>query len=97
MAKKFAGKETVILGISPDAPSKQAKFKAKHDLPYTLLCDIEHKVAEAYGAWKLKTFMGRKFMGVERSTFVIDKKGKIAQIFEKVKAAGHAEAVLCTL
>jgi len=97
MARQFAGKGTVILGISPDAPGKQAKFKQKQELPYTLLCDVEHKVAEAYGVWKLKTFMGRKFMGVERSTFVIDKTGKIAQIFEKVKAAGHAEAVLCAL
>ena len=87
----------MILGISPDPPAKQAKFKQKHQLPYTLLCDVEHKVAEAYGAWKLKTFMGRKFMGVERSTFVIDKKGRIAEVFEKVKAAGHAEAVFCSL
>jgi len=87
----------VIVGISPDPPAKQARFKQKHELPYTLLSDVEHKVAEAYGAWKQKTFMGRKYMGVERSSFVIDKKGKIAQVFEKVKAAGHAEEVLCTL
>ena len=66
MHKKFGGKDTVILGISPDPPAKQAKFKQKHELPYTLLCDVEHKVAEAYGVWKLKTFMGSKFMGVER-------------------------------
>ena len=87
----------MIVGISPDPPAKQARFKQKHELPYTLLSDVEHKVAEAYGAWKQKTFMGRKYMGVERSSFVIDKKGKIAQVFEKVKAAGHAEEVLCTL
>jgi thioredoxin-dependent peroxiredoxin len=83
-----------VLGISPDPPAKQAKFKARHGLTYTLLCDVEHKVAEAYGVWKQKSMLGRKYMGVERTTFLIDKDGRIAQVFEKVKPVGHAKNVL---
>ena len=92
--KKFAGKDTVVLGISPDTPEKQAKFKAKNKLPFTLLCDTEHNVAEAYGVWKEKSFLGKKYMGVERTTFLIDKNGRIAQVFERVKPLGHAGKVL---
>jgi peroxiredoxin Q/BCP len=91
--KKFAGKDTVILGISADKPEKQAKFKKRNDLPYTLLSDIDHKVAEAYGVWAEKSMLGRKYMGIARTTFLIDKEGKIAKVFEKVKPAGHAEEV----
>jgi thioredoxin-dependent peroxiredoxin len=83
----------VILGASPDAPAKQAKFRKKYELPFTLLADEGHDIAEAYGVWQLKTFMGRKYMGVERTTFVIDPAGRVARVFEKVKAAGHADEV----
>ncbi len=86
----------MILGISPDSPKAQASFKAKFDLPFTLLCDVDKKVAEAYGVLKEKNMYGRKVMGIERSTFVIDESGKIRKIFAKVKAEGHAGAV-CSL
>ena len=78
----------MILGASPDSVEKQAKFKAKFDLPYALLADKDHKIAEAYGAWQEKSLMGKKYMGVVRSTFIIDPKGKVARVFEKVKDAG---------
>ena len=93
----FAKKDTVILGISPDDGKSQAKFKTKFGLPYTLLCDPEHSVAEAYGVWKEKSMYGRKYMGIERTTFVIGPDGKIARIFEKVKPEGHAAQVLAAL
>jgi thioredoxin-dependent peroxiredoxin len=91
------GSETIVLGISPDAPKQQAKFKGKFGFPYPLLADTEHAVAEAYGVWKEKSMYGKKYMGIERTTFVIDKNGNIARIFNKVKPAGHAEEVLATL
>src|SRR5258708_7914820 len=75
---KFATRDTVIVGVSPDAAAAQSKFKAKFDLPFTLLADTGHQVAEAYGAWKEKSMYGKKYMGIERTTFLIDKKGKIA-------------------
>jgi peroxiredoxin Q/BCP len=81
------------LGISADTVEKQAKFKKKNDLPFTLLADVDHNVSEAYGVWKQKSMMGRKYMGIERTTFVIDGNGRIAQVFEKVKPAGHAAEV----
>jgi peroxiredoxin Q/BCP len=83
----------VVLGISADKPEKQAKFKQKQNLPYTLLCDVDHKVAEAYGVWVQKSMMGRKYMGIARTTFLIDKDGRIAKVFENVKPAGHADQV----
>ena len=91
---KFATKDTVVVGISPDTPAAQAKFRAKYQLPFTLLADADHVVAEAYGVWKEKSMYGKKYMGVERSTFVIDADGKIGKIFEKVKPEGHAASVL---
>ena len=90
---KFQGTDTTILGISPDAPAAQAKFKQKFELPYTLLCDTEHEVAEAYGVWKEKSMYGKKYMGIERTTFLIDKNGNVAKIFRKVKPEGHADEV----
>ena len=90
----FAGKDAVILGISPDKPAKQAKFKTKFDLLFPLLADVETKVAQAYGVSKEKSMYGKKYMGIERSTFVIDEKGKIARIYAKVKVPGHAADVL---
>ena len=84
----------MIVGISADAVEKQAKFKTKYGLPYTLLADTEHKVAEAYGVWVEKSLYGRKYMGLERTSFLIDEKGKIKKVFEKVKTETHAAEVL---
>lgn len=95
--KKFEKKGVVVLGISKDAPKAQTTFKQNQGLPYTLLCDVDKKVADAYGVWKEKNMYGKKVMGVERSTFVIDEQGKIQKIFAKVKPAGHAEEVLAAL
>ena len=97
--QEFAGTGTVILGISVDKPEKQARFKKRYDLPYTLLSDVDHKVAEAYGVWVEKSMLGRKYMGIARTTFLIDKEGKIAKVFEKVKPLGHAGEVyqVCSL
>nr|WP_068316108.1 thioredoxin-dependent thiol peroxidase [Pseudovibrio hongkongensis] len=83
-----------ILGISPDEARKHDKFKAKYELEFTLGADTEHKTAEAYGVWVEKNMYGKKFWGIERSTFLIDKDGNIAKLWRKVKVAGHAEAVL---
>ena len=96
-SKKFAKKDAVIVGISPDAVKSQAKFKDKFDLPFTLLCDVDKKAAEAYGVWKEKNMYGKKVMGIERTTFVIGEDGRIAKIYPKVKAQGHAEQVLAAL
>jgi peroxiredoxin Q/BCP len=95
--KKFEKKGVVVLGISKDTPKAQTTFKVNQKLPYTLLCDVDKKVAEAYGVWKEKNMYGKKVMGVERTTFVIDEQGKIAKIFSKVKPAGHAAEVLAGL
>lgn len=93
----FRGMDAVILGVSPDTPKAQAKFKQKFKLPFTLLCDTEHEVAEAYGAWGEKSMYGKKYMGVARMTFVIDAEGRIKKIFPKVKPAGHAAEVMAVL
>jgi peroxiredoxin Q/BCP len=84
----------VILGVSPDEVKSHDKFKAKFDLPFPLLADPDHAVAEKYGVWKEKSMYGKKYMGVQRSTFVIDSVGKIAKIFSKVKVPEHHEEVL---
>jgi peroxiredoxin Q/BCP len=86
-----------VVGISPDQPPALAKFKTKYNLNFPLLSDPEHAVAEAYGVWVEKSNYGRKYMGLERSTFLIDKDGKIATIFRNVKVDGHTEAVLAAL
>ena len=72
---------------------KQARFREKYELPFTLLADEDHAIAEAYGVWKLKKFMGKEYMGVERTTFVIDPEGTVVRVFEKVNPSGHAEDV----
>jgi peroxiredoxin Q/BCP len=90
---RFDGSRALVLGISPDSVASHVKFRAKYQLPFSLLADVEHAVAEAYGVWREKSMYGRKYMGVERSTFVIDAQGRIAHVFAKVKPAGHAEAV----
>jgi peroxiredoxin Q/BCP len=91
---QFDKDDTVIVGISPDPETAQAKFKTKYGLPFTLLADVDHQAAEAYGVWVEKNMYGRKHMGVERSTFVIGKDGRIAKTFHKVKPDGHAGQVL---
>ncbi|MGO4881817.1 MAG: thioredoxin-dependent thiol peroxidase [Bryobacteraceae bacterium] len=95
--KKFEKKGVVVLGISKDSPKAQTTFKQNQRLPYTLLCDVDKKAVEAYGVWKEKNMYGKKVMGVERTTFVIDEQGKVQKIFSKVKPAGHAEEVLAAL
>jgi peroxiredoxin Q/BCP len=90
---RFKKNRAVILGISPDSVRSHQKFKAKYDLPFTLLADTDHAVAEAYGVWVQKSMYGRKYLGVERTTFIINADGRIANVFEKVKPAGHAEEV----
>jgi peroxiredoxin Q/BCP len=96
-AKQFTKKDTVIVGVSPDKSAAQSKFKSKFDLPFTLLADIEHKTAEDYGVWKEKSMYGKKYMGIERTTFLIDKAGALHKIFHKVKPEGHAEEVYAVL
>ena len=91
---KFEAKDAVILGVSPDSVKSHDKFKEKFDLPFTLISDEDHKIAEAYGVWQEKSMYGRKYMGIVRSTFIIDEKGKIAAIYDKVKVNGHAAEVL---
>jgi len=96
-SKKFTKANTVIVGVSPDPTKAQAKFKEKFDLPFVLLADVDHKTCEDYGVWTEKSMYGKKYMGVERTTFVIDPKGKIKKIFPKVKVEGHAEEVLAAI
>ena len=96
-SKKFAKKNVVIIGISPDVVKSQAKFKDKFNLPFTLLCDVDKTAAQAYGVYKEKNMYGKKVMGIERTTFIIDEDGRIAKLFSKVKAQGHADQILATL
>jgi peroxiredoxin Q/BCP len=93
-AKAFAAAGAVVLGVSPDSPASHAKFKAKHDLSLPLASDEDKTMLEAYGVWAEKSMYGRKYMGVERTTFLIKPDGMIAAIWRKVKVPGHAEAVL---
>lgn len=94
-AFKAAGAQ--VVGISPDAVASKKKFRAKHDLTITLAADEDRKVCEAYGVWVEKSMYGRKYMGVERATFLIDGKGKVARSWRKVKVPGHAEEVLAAV
>ena len=82
-----------VLGVSPDSTRSHQNFIAKYDLKFPLLSDREHKVLEKYGVWQLKKNYGKEYYGVSRTTFLIDPQGKIARVWEKVKATGHAEAV----
>jgi peroxiredoxin Q/BCP len=87
----------VVLGVSPDSPKSHAKFREKYGLPFTLLADEEHEVADAYGTWVLKKYMGKEYMGVERSTFVIDADGNVKKMMRRVKPDEHADDVLAAL
>ena len=93
-SKKFTKANTVIVGVSPDTTKAQLKFREKFDLPFSLLADVDHKASEAYGVWKEKSMYGKKYMGVERTTIVIDAKGIVRRVFPKVKVDGHSSAVL---
>lgn len=87
----------VILGVSPDPPQSHVRFKSKYNLPFTLLSDEDHKVAEAYGVWGKKSLYGRTYHGILRTTFVIDEQGHIAGVFTNVKPEGHGAEVLSVL
>lgn len=88
---RFEGVDAVVLGVSPDPVESHAEFRAKHGLTFPLLADVDHRVSEAYGVWKEKKLYGRTFMGVERSTFLIDEDGVVTEIWRKVKPKGHTE------
>lgn len=94
MHEDFAALDAVILGVSPDPLDRHEKFIEKHGLPFLLLVDDEHDVAEKYGVWKLKKNFGKEYMGIERSTFIIDKEGRLAKEWRKVKVKGHVEEAL---
>ena len=83
----------MVIGVSPDSLDSHRKFKKKLGLPYRLLSDEGHKLADAFGVWKEKSMYGRKFMGIERTTVIVDRKGRVAKIFPKVKVPSHAEEV----
>ena len=93
-SKEFENLDAVILGISPDPISKHEKFIEKHGLPFLLLSDENHEVAEQFGVWKLKKNFGKEYMGIERSTFIIDRDGVLVKEWRKVKVNGHVEETL---
>ncbi len=95
--KEIQKKGTIVLGVSPDSVESHKKFKEKFHLNFPLLSDDEKKVVNAYGVWKQKSLYGRKYMGVERTTFVIDEDGKIRKVFPKVKVDGHYDEVIAEL
>ena len=94
---RFREQGVEILGVSPDTEVSHRKFKSKYELPFTLLADPEHEVAEAYGVWKEKRNYGKTYHGVERSTFIVDADGKVARAMRGIRPAGHAAHVLETL
>jgi peroxiredoxin Q/BCP len=93
-SRKFSRAGATIIGVSKDSPEKHAKFKSKHNISITLGSDEEGKMLAKYGVWIEKTLYGRKYMGIDRSTFLIDEKGVIRKIWRKVKVPGHVDAVL---
>ena len=95
--KEIETLNAVILGVSPDSVTSHGKFISKFKLPFPLLADEDKKMCEAYGVWVEKSMYGRKYMGVARTTFVIDKTGKIAKVFEKVKPEGHNQEIIAAL
>jgi len=97
VAEEFKKQGAVIVGVSKDSVESHKKFKEKHDLPFTLLSDPEGKVLDLYGVWKEKSLYGRKFMGTERTTFLIDERGNVLKVYRKVKAKRHAQTCLLDL
>ncbi len=94
---EFERAGAIVLGVSPDDERSHVKFKQKYGLPFTLLSDPDHAVAERYGVWGEKTYLGRKYLGVSRATFVIDESGLVKKVFPKAKPATHADDVLAAL
>ena len=92
--KSFKTKDAMVIGVSPDSEKSHVKFKTKYELDFPLLVDEDKTIANLYGVWKEKSMYGRKYMGIERTTFIIDESGKIAKIFPKVKVTDHVEQVL---
>ena len=95
--RKFTSRKAVVLGVSPDSLKSHDKFIAKFELPFVLLADEDHAVAEKYGVWVEKSMYGRKYMGIERSTFVIAPDGTVKAVFRKVKVDGHVDEVLAAV
>jgi thioredoxin-dependent peroxiredoxin len=93
----FEQRDVVVLGVSTDDEASHLKFKQKHELPFTLLADPDHEVSEQYGVWGERKFAGKTYMGIERSTFLIDPEGRVAKVMRRVKPATHAELVLDAL
>jgi len=94
---KFEREGAIVLGVSPDDERSHVKFKEKYELPFALLADVDHRVSDAYGVWGEKSFAGKKFMGVRRSTFVIGADGNVKRVMHDVKPGTHADDVLATL
>ena len=90
---RFGKIDAVVIGVSPDSLESHRKFKKKYQLPYLLLSDPDHELANAFGVWKEKSMYGRKYMGIERTTAIVDRKGRVARIFSKVKVPGHVSEV----
>lgn len=93
----FSNVDTVVLGVSPDDVKTLGKFIEKHDLNFDLLADEDHSVAEKYGVWGLKKFMGKEFMGILRTTFIIDKEGKVRHVIDKVNTKTHHDDVMALI
>lgn len=94
---EFEQRGAIVLGVSPDSVDSHVKFRDKYQLPFRLLADTEHAVAEAYGVWKKKSMFGRTFWGNERTTFIIDEEGRITHVFPRIKPSEHADKVLAAL
>ncbi|HEY3250319.1 MAG TPA: thioredoxin-dependent thiol peroxidase [Ignavibacteria bacterium] len=95
--KKIEKKNAIVIGVSADDTKSHVNFKDKYELPFTLLSDPTHKMLEDYGVWQEKSMYGKKYMGIVRTTFIIDEKGKIEKVFAKVKVNGHVEEILSFL
>ncbi len=95
--KTFNKKNAVIIGVSRDSTESHRKFKSKYELPFTLLSDESADILKKYGVWKEKSMYGRKYMGIERTTFIINEKGEIERIYNKVKVNGHIEEIIKTI
>jgi peroxiredoxin Q/BCP len=94
---QFEERGAVVLGVSPDDEASHARFRSKYSLPFSLLSDADHKVAEQYGVWGEREYRGKTYMGISRSTFVIDPEGRVAKAFYGVNPQGHAEKILAAL
>ncbi len=92
--EEFAVRDAVVLGVSPDSVASHVRFRDKYDLPFRLLADVDHAVAEAYGVWQEKKLYGRKYWGIVRTTFIIGADGRIEHVLERVKPAAHVDQLL---